>query len=72
MNSIPMINHSLPGTCPDGRELSALIATTRPALMSFVGGPFFGNAKAPVPAMMLLGAARTFAVGEARKAEMID
>jgi hypothetical protein len=35
-------------------------------------GPVFGNAKASVPAMMLMGAARTFAEREARKAEMID
>ena len=35
-------------------------------------GPVFGNAKASVPAMMLVGVARTFAEREARKAEMID
>jgi hypothetical protein len=35
-------------------------------------GPIFGNAKASVPAMTLIGAARTFAEREARKAEMID
>jgi hypothetical protein len=35
-------------------------------------GPIFGNAKASVPAMMLMGAARNFAEREARKAEMID
>ena len=35
-------------------------------------GPVFGNAKASVPALTLMGAARTFAEREARKAEMID
>ena len=35
-------------------------------------GPVFGNAKASVPAKMLVGAARAFAEREARKAEMID
>ncbi|SEF09673.1 hypothetical protein SAMN05444161_8304 [Rhizobiales bacterium GAS191] len=35
-------------------------------------GPIFGNAKASVTAMMLMGAARTFAEREARKADLID
>jgi hypothetical protein len=35
-------------------------------------GPIFGNAKASVSAMMLMGAARTFAEREARKADLID
>jgi hypothetical protein len=37
-----------------------------------MGGPIFENAKASVPALMLMGAAPTFAEREARKAEMID
>jgi hypothetical protein len=35
-------------------------------------GPVFGNAKASVPAMTLMGAARTFAEREARKVDLID
>jgi hypothetical protein len=35
-------------------------------------GPVYGNAKASVPALTLMGAARAFAEREARKAEMID
>jgi hypothetical protein len=35
-------------------------------------GPIFGNAKASVPAIRLIGAARTFAEREARKADLID
>jgi len=35
-------------------------------------GPIIGNAKASVPALTLLGAARAFAEGEARKAGLID
>ena len=35
-------------------------------------GPVFGNARASVPAMVLVGAARTFAEREAKKADLID
>lgn len=35
-------------------------------------GPIFGNAKAHVSAVMLVGAARRFAEREARKVGMID
>jgi hypothetical protein len=35
-------------------------------------GPIMGNAKASLPAITLVGAARTFAEREARKAGLID
>jgi hypothetical protein len=35
-------------------------------------GPFFGNTKASMPALTLLGAARAFAEREAREAALID